>query len=245
LLNKHAIPSGAVLVPPDALLGTLVAETRDTGHVYFSMAWPAPAYTDPDRYAWHVFATLFGGGPNSRLYRKLRETHGLVYHIAAEYQAYGSTGALVVEGSALPETLVPVLAGILIELFKLGEETINADDLHRVKQSLISQHLISGDSAYVRMSRLALQELYFRHPISSKEVITALRAQSPESIQEVSNSVCSCGIPTMGLVGAIDEARLVQVQTMLRDFGGTPMLRMINSDEVAQELAEPMEAIAK
>ena len=139
-------PSGAVQISPNVQLGTLVAETRDTGHVYFSMAWPAPAYTDPDRYAWHVFATLFGGGPNSRLYRTLRETHGLVYHIAAEYQAYGSTGALVVEGSALPEALVPVLAGILIELFKLGEETINADDLHRVKQSLISQHLISGDS---------------------------------------------------------------------------------------------------
>ena len=238
-------PPGSTAVPPDVQLGTLVAETRDTGHVYFSMAWPAPAYTDPDRYAWHVFATLFGGGPNSRLYRKLREAQGLVYHVAAEYQAYGNTGALVVEGSTLPEALVPVLAGILIELFKLGEEVVNPDDLHRVKQSLISQHLISGDSAYVRMSRLALQDQYFRRPISSDDVIAGLRAQSPDSIQQVSNTVCGYGIPTMALVGSIDDTSLAQVATMLEDLGGTPTVQLVNSNGAMQEHIEPaLEAVA-
>ncbi|NDJ79003.1 MAG: insulinase family protein, partial [Chloroflexi bacterium] len=89
---SDAAAAGPAPVPPKHHLGTVVAEPRDCGHVYFSMAWPAPAYTDAERYAWHVFATLFGGGPNARLYRELRETQGLVYHIAAEYQAYGSTG---------------------------------------------------------------------------------------------------------------------------------------------------------
>ena len=97
----------------------------------------------------------------------------------------------------------------------------------------------------MRMSRLALQDLYFRHPISSEEVIAALRAQSPESIQQVSNTLCTSGIPTMGLVGPIDEAGLARVQAMLSDLGGTPTLRMVNSNEVAQEHAELMEAVAK
>ncbi|NDJ75113.1 MAG: hypothetical protein GYB65_02550, partial [Chloroflexi bacterium] len=124
--------------------------------------------------------------------------------------------------------------------FKLGEETINPDDLHRVKQSLISQHLISGDSAYVRMSRLALQELYFRRPIPSAKVIAGLRVQTPESIQQVSNAVCASGIPTMALVGPVDEARLMQLGAMLQDLGGTPTLRLVKTEETVSERDAPM-----
>src|SRR5262245_40511648 len=76
-------------------------------------------------------------------------------HIA-QYHAYASTGALVIEGATSPNTLILVLAGILIELMKICEAGISLDDHHRSLQSLISQHFVSGDSSYVRMSHLAL-----------------------------------------------------------------------------------------
>lgn len=204
---------------PAARQGAVVAEPRDVRQVYFAMAWPAPPYTSPDRYTWHVLTTLFGGGPTSRLYRTLREEKGMVYHISAQYQAYGSTGAWVVEGVTPPQTLVPVLAGTMIELLRLCQEEINLDDHHRAVESLVSQHLVSGDSAYVRMSRLVLQELYFGRPVPSEEVVAGLRDQSPEAIREVAQQVFSSGLPTIALVGPVSEELLAAVSEMLADFG--------------------------
>jgi predicted Zn-dependent peptidase len=213
-----------VPVPPRANLAQVIAEPRDLPVIYFALAWPAPAYADPMRYAWYMFAALFGGGATSRLYHRLREEQGMVYHIAAQYQAYGSTGALVVEGATLPQTLVPTLASTLIELLKLSDEDINPDVHHRTLQSLISQHLVSGDSPYVRMSRLALQELYFRDIVPSEQVITGLRSQPVEAIQQVARTIFQAGLPTIALVGPISEELLSLVGDMLTDFGESPVL---------------------
>jgi predicted Zn-dependent peptidase len=209
---------------PAPTSGTVIAVPRELQQVYFAAAWPAPPYTHPDRYAWHLFSTLFGGGMNSRLYRRLREEMGMVYHIAAEYQAYGSTGALVVEGATGPQTLIPVLANTLIELMQMGEDDFDPDAHHRAVQSLISQHLVSGDSAYVRMSRLALQELYFKQIVSSDAVIDGLMKQSTESVRQIARETADSGLPTIALVGPVSEELLQQVGAMLSDFGGTPLL---------------------
>lgn len=204
---------------PTVNLGSLVPEPRDLQQVYFALAWPAPAYTSSDRYIWHVFTSLLGGGPASRLYRQLREEKGLVYHIAAQYHAYESAGALVIEGSTAPETIIPVLAGTLIEMLRMADEDINLDEHYRAVQSLVSQHLVSSDSAYVRMSRLALQELYFGRPVPSQEVVDGLRAQSPEDIQHIAQSTLDTGMPTIAMVGPVSDPLLQAIENMLADFG--------------------------
>jgi predicted Zn-dependent peptidase len=221
-----------VSTPFETKSGIVIADNRNLQQVYFTLGWPAPSYTDSDRYTWHVFSTLLGGGPTSRLYRKLREERGLVYHIAAQYQAYQDTGAFVVEGATRPETLIPVLAGILIELATMGEDPLSLDDHYRATQSLISQHLVSGDSAYVRMSRLALQEHYFRRAITSDEVVQGLRTQSSDAIQKVASSTFAAGLPVAALVGPVTDDLLVMISEMFADFGDTPELHVV-SNEVA------------
>ena len=217
--------------PPKTTLGTVIIKPRDLQQVYFSMAWPAPSYTDAERYGWHVFTSLFGGGVTSRLYRHLREELGIVYHADAQYHAYRDAGTLVVEGATPPETLVPAIASTIIELLKMIEESISPDEHHRTVQSLISQHLISGDSAYVRMSRLALQELYFKGALESERVIKGLKLQSLEAIQEIAQKVCELGIPTISLVGSIDEMLIENLRSMLNDFGGDPTIIMATESQ--------------
>jgi predicted Zn-dependent peptidase len=224
--NGGAAPPPA----PDYRLGRVVARPRDLRQVCFALAWPAPPYTSPERYTWHVFTSLFGSGPTSRLYRSLREEKGMVYHVAAQYQAYGSAGALIVEGATTPQTLIPVLAGILIELLRMCQEAIDPEDHHRTVQSLVSQHLVSGDSAYVRMSRLALQELYFRRAVPSDEVIAGLRSQSAEGVQQAAIAAFSAGLPTIALTGPITEDLLQAVGGMLADFGGQPTLELVSEE---------------
>lgn len=220
-----AVGQEPATTPPVDTLSTVAAEYRDVHQVYFAMAWPAPNYCAPDRYLWHVFSSMLGGSPTSRLYRRLREERGLVYHVSSQYQAYGSAGAFVVEGATRPQTLAPVLAGILIELHQMAESAINVDDHYRARQSLISQHLVSGDSPYVRMSRLGLQELYFQKAVSSDEIINHLSNQTPDDIPILASQLLQTGLPTIAMVGPVDEEMLKTVETLLVDFGGKPIIR--------------------
>ena len=136
----------------------------------------------------------------------------------------------------MPQTLVPVLAGILLELVQMVEQAQNPDAYHRAIQSLISQHLVSGDSAYVRMSRLALQELYFHRDISSDEVIAGLRSQSYETVQRAGLQLLEAGLPTIALVGPISSELLQAVTAMLSDFGEQPEV-IFASDSSTIEIA--------
>jgi predicted Zn-dependent peptidase len=230
------------LSAPVTSAGKLVTAHRDLRQVYFAMAWPAPPYASPDRYAWHILCSLFGGGSTSALFQKLREEKGLAYHIESSYQAYGSMGALVVEGATMPETLVAVIAGVMLELLRLGSQDLDIDRYHHTVQSLVSQHLVSGDSAYVRMSRLGLQELYFNQPVLSEDVASELRAQSPEVVQEVARRLFSAGLPTIALIGPVDDATLKDIEQMLSDFGPVQETEVISDSEV--NLSNPTQRVS-
>ncbi|MGF1505882.1 MAG: M16 family metallopeptidase [Anaerolineae bacterium] len=215
-------PNGANLC--DSRSAVVIADPRDLQQVYFALAWPAPPYQSEERYTWHVLPTLLGGGPTSQLYRTLREEKGLVYQIGASYHAYRSGGTLIVEGATRPATLVPTLAGVLLELFGMTQGSADLDRHFRAVQSLVSQHLISGDSAYVRMSRLALQELYFGRTLPSAEISKGLEAQTPDKVQQAAQQCLQAGLPCIALVGPVNDPMLTEVGGMLTDFGGTPEL---------------------
>ena len=94
-----------VVEPPGPFVPGIVSEENASVQAYFALGVPAPAYSHADRYGIHLLNTILGGGLSSRLYRKLREEHGLVYSIHSEYHAYLDAGMLVVSGSTMPEGL--------------------------------------------------------------------------------------------------------------------------------------------
>lgn len=111
------------------------------------------------------------------------------------------------------------------------DEPVDPDHYHRAVQSLISQHLIASDSPYVRMSRLALQELYFKDIVSSDHIIDGLQDQSIDTIAQVAQPACLGGLPSLALVGPVTEDLLAGVGAMLADFGDDELsLTLVNSD---------------
>jgi hypothetical protein len=69
------------------------------------------------------------------------------------------------------------------------------------------------------MSRLALQEQYFRQTVPSDEVIAGLSGLRSEEVQQVALEIFSAGLPTIALVGPVSDKLLSDVETMLSDFG--------------------------
>ncbi len=196
---------------------------------YFALAIPAPIYASQERYGWHLLTTILGGGISSRLFREVREAHGLAFHIAAEYQAYADAGLLVIEGATAPEDLeqVVTLAWDALCALASGCDPITPEELWRAKMQLRGQHLLGGQDASTLFSRLVTQELYFGHAIP-----TEILQQEIESVD-----VDSLG----GLAGRLTEA--VRSPALVVVAPETPHICQEKLQELLRPASQPFVAV--
>lgn len=162
-------------------------EHRDLSQAYFAIGIQSYPYTHEDRYGLHVMNNVLGGGISSRLFRLIREEHGLVYNIGSEYTAYQDGGMLVIEGSTIPECLMDVLKLSILELWLLaaGEKSIDEEELWKAKMQIRGQHLIGDEDTNTRMSRLATQEFYFGRHIPSDEILGQIEAVDVQALKRL------------------------------------------------------------
>jgi predicted Zn-dependent peptidase len=173
----------------------VVFENMPVSQVYFSLGIRACPYADPGRYGMHVLNNILGGGISSRLFRRVRESRGLVYHISSEYHAYREGGMLVVEGCAAPDNILQVLELVLNELWKLisAKESVDEEELWKAKMHIRGQHLISGENTNTRMNRLASQELYFGRHIPDEDILAQIDEIQTQKLQSLANDILHDG----------------------------------------------------
>ena len=85
--------------PPDRrpaahFVGGVCARTKRLEQAHLVMQLPAAGLTDPDYFAFRLFAELLGGGMSSRLFQEVRERLGLAYAIDAYVDAHADVGVL-------------------------------------------------------------------------------------------------------------------------------------------------------
>lgn len=164
-------------------------EHMPVSQAYFSLGIRAYPYAHPDRYGLHILNNVLGGGISSRLFRRIREERGLVYHIGSEYHAYRDDGIWVIEGSTTPECLMTVLRLTLAELRKLltMEEPVDDKELWKSKMQIRGQHILAAEESHVRMSRLATQEFYFGQHIPSDKILSQVEKVDDHTLQRLAN----------------------------------------------------------
>jgi predicted Zn-dependent peptidase len=189
----------------------VVMENMPVSQVYFSLGIRACPYADPGRYGMHVLNNILGGGISSRLFRRVRESRGLVYHISSEYHGYRDDGMLVVEGCSAPDNILQVLELVLDELWKLisAEEPIDEDELWKAKMQIRGQHLISGENTNTRMNRLASQELYFGRHIPDEDILAQIDEIQTRNLQFLADEILHDGFSqiAVAVVGPEDPDR--------------------------------------
>lgn len=203
-------------VPPTPRASTYV-ESLPVSQVYFSLGIPAYSYTHPGRYGLHVFNSILGGGGSSRLFRRLRVEHGLVYDIDSDYQAYEDAGLLVIEGSTTPDNLLGVLRLIARELasLALGDEPVREEELWKATQQIRRRHLLDTEQTGTRMGRLATQEFYFGRYLPAREILAEIEAIGPADLQSVIHATLGTGFQraTLAVVGP-DAERLYPTELL-------------------------------
>lgn len=141
------------------------------------------------------------GGPsmNTRLNMALREKHGLVYAVDAEYQSYTDTGMFSIYFGTEPKQVEKATNYIMKELKKLREVPLGSMQMHRTKEQLMGQLAMSSEnnqSLMLTMARSILDEYELESVETLYKKIGAIDVQrlqhvARETLQEDELSVLS------------------------------------------------------
>ena len=202
----------------------VVLENMPVSQVYFSLGIRTCPYADPARYGMHVFNNILGGGISSRLFRRVRESQGLVYHISSEYHAYRDDGMLVVEGCTAAQNILQVLELVLDELWKLtsAREPVDEEELWKAKMHIRGQHLISGENTHTCMNRLASQELYFGRHIPDEDILAQIDEIQTQKLQFLADDILQEGFSqtALAVVGpqAPEQYQFTSIKNLFENF---------------------------
>ena len=128
-----AVDEPIISTLPDrvAVAGSLQASIRMGRH------WPAP--THPDTHHLKLLVNVFGGYFGSRLMRNIREDKGLTYGIYASVAPREFGTSLIIGTDVKGESADFAVSEIVLELRRLQEELIPAEELETVKNYILGK----------------------------------------------------------------------------------------------------------
>jgi len=156
---------------------------RDTQQVHFCMGTDGPARRSEDRYAFAILSTILGGSPSSRIFREVREKHGLAYSIGTFDCSFRDAGCIAVTGGTSPRHIHRVIRLCLDEIRKLYSEGVTAEEVESARQQIKSSLILGMENSATRMGRLAECEIFFGDYVPVDNVLASLNAVTPQDVQ--------------------------------------------------------------
>ncbi len=132
---------------------------------------------------------LGGGGMNSRLNMILRERHGLVYGVEANYQPFIDTGIFTVYFATDKSNLNRCNALVMKELEKLRNESLGTLQLHKAKQQIMGQLAMAEESNLSLMLMLGKSMLDLEKIETLKEIFEQIERVSASQLMEIANEM--------------------------------------------------------
>lgn len=189
---------------PAAYVGGEVRVVKDLEQAHVILAFPAPAYREPEFFASQIYATLLGGGMSSRLFQEVREQRGLCYSIFAQPSHYFDGGLLTIysgTGGDQVGELLDVTAG---ELARVGD-TATEEEIARARAQIRAGLLMSLESPSSRCERVARALLAHDRIAPVAELVGKIEAVDRAALRAVADATRSAA-PTLTLYGPVADA---------------------------------------
>jgi len=180
--------------PPRAWFNGYHAEqksvSRSVIQAHCALGRPAYSIRHQDRLPFFALVNLLGGpGMNSRLNLTLREKHGLVYAIEAQYTPYQDTGLLSIFFGTDARMMGRSLKLIKKELVLLQDRPLGTLQLHRVKEQLVGQLAMAEEHNMNLMLMMGKSLLDLDQIKSLEEIISEVRSITAAKIQDLAREM--------------------------------------------------------
>jgi predicted Zn-dependent peptidase len=194
-LASRAFGTGNGAIPGFAAAPSLPAgdrvlvDKRQTAQAQLVVGVPGLHRDHPDAWTLAVLNTVLGDGMSSRLFLSVREARGLAYDIGSGLVDYADAGALVVSAGVDPASLREALAAILVELARLRDEPIPADELDKAKRYLSGGLELRMDETRHVASWIGGQEALHDRVLTIDEALAAIDAVAADDILRVAGNL--------------------------------------------------------
>jgi len=159
---------------------------RDVKQARCAIGRPAYSFTDARRSPFYMLTSILGGsGLNSRLNLALREKHGYVYSIGAQYVPFTDTGLFAITFGTEPKQLKRSLALIKQELKKLYDAPMGVKQLSSSKEQLLGQIAMAEENNVSFMMMMARNILDQGRVTSMDEIFDRVKNTSAQQLQQL------------------------------------------------------------
>jgi len=146
--------------------------------------------SDPKRGAFYMLTNILGGqGMNSRLNMALREKHGFVYSVGAQYVPFTDTGLFVITFGTEQSQMKKSVALVKEELRKMRDEPLGTKQLSAAKEQLLGQIAMSEESNISFMMMMARNLLDLGRVTTLEEIFERVKNTTPKQLQEIANDM--------------------------------------------------------
>jgi predicted Zn-dependent peptidase len=185
---------------------------KELGQAHICLGTMGYHYSHPRRYGYHVLNTLLGGGMSSRLFQEVREKRGLAYSVYSFQASYFDAGMLGVYVGTGRETVAQVVELLAENFSRLKKEDVSADELRIAKEQLKGNLLLSTESTGSRMSKLAMNEIYFGRQLDIDDVIEDIERVDAGDVRAISADLFRPEYLGLTVLGDVDGDALAAIR---------------------------------
>jgi predicted Zn-dependent peptidase len=183
-----------------------LGKSKDIEQAYLTLGFKTFGREDEKRYILNLLSIILGGNMSSRLFKIVREKHGLAYSVHSSIKLYRETGALMISGGFDRTKYIAGVKLIMQELNRIKEKRIAEKELERAKEYEIGHLRIRLEDSSGQMQWLATNLLYYNKIIPLEDVINNYKKVTVEEIYDTANSVInSGGLSVSALVKSFTE----------------------------------------
>jgi predicted Zn-dependent peptidase len=194
-LAASAFGTGNGVVPgfapaPDLPAGDRVlVGKRPTAQAQLVVGVPALHRDHPDAWALALLNAVLGDGMSSRLFLAVREELGLAYDISSGLVDYADAGALEISAGVDPDSLDDALEAILVELVRLRDERVPAEELDKAKRYLSGGLELRMDETRHVASWIGGQEALHDRVLTVDEALAEIDAVTADDIRRLAETL--------------------------------------------------------
>jgi len=174
---------------------------RDIGQAHLCVAFPGPLITQQERYVCDLISSVLGGGSTSRLFDRIREQEGLAYAIHTFHSFHLVAGTIGIYAAVAPQNYGRTLDLIFEELRRIRDVPVSPEELNMNREQIKGNILMSLESTFTRMSRMAKCLMYYGRIVPIDEVTRQVDAITAEELQAFAQKTFSpdcCAVVTLG-----------------------------------------------
>jgi predicted Zn-dependent peptidase len=167
----------------------LLRSRRDASQAQLIVGVPALHRDHPDAWILAVLNAVLGDGMSSRLFLSVREAKGLAYDVSSGLVDYADAGSLEVSAGVDPTRLPAALDAVLVELARLRDETVPADELAKAKAYLSGGLELRMDETRHLASWIGGQEALHDKVLTLDEALAEVAAVSADDVRRLAGEL--------------------------------------------------------